>query len=57
MKSTKNARIEAVMIMLDSQLTLNYAEAARVFNIHSTTLARRYRGQTSSREEANSDFR
>jgi transposase-like protein len=56
MESTKNARIEAAMATLDSQLTLIYAEAARAFDIHPTTLARRYRGQTSSRKEANSNF-
>jgi transposase-like protein len=57
MESTKNARIEAAMAMLDSQSTLNYAEAARAFDIHPTTLARQYRGQTSSYKEANSNFR
>jgi transposase-like protein len=57
MESTKNARIEAAMAMLDSQSTLNYAEAARAFDIYPMTLARRYRGQISSREEANSNFR
>jgi Tc5 transposase DNA-binding domain len=45
------------MAMLDSQSMLNYAEAARAFDIYPTTLARRYRGQISSREEANSNFR
>jgi transposase-like protein len=57
MESTKNARIEAAMALLDSQSTLNYAEAARAFQIHPTTLARRYRGETGSQEEANSNFR
>jgi Tc5 transposase DNA-binding domain len=57
MDSTKNARIKAAMAMLDSQSTLNYVAAARAFQIHPTTLARRYRGQTVSREEANSTFR
>ena len=57
MESTKNARIEAVMAMLDSQSTLNYAEAARAFDIHPTTLARRYRDQTGSRKETNSNYR
>ena len=57
MESTKNARIEAAMVMLDSQSTLNYTETTRAFNIHPTTLTRRYRGQTSSRKEANSNFR
>jgi Tc5 transposase DNA-binding domain len=57
MESTKNDRIEAAMAVLDSQSTLNYAAAARAFKIHPTTLARRYRGKTVSREEANSTFR
>jgi transposase-like protein len=57
MESTKNARIEAAMAMLDSQSTLNYAEAARAFDIYPTTLARRYKGQTSYRKEANLNFR
>jgi transposase-like protein len=56
MESTKNARIEATMAILDIQSTLNYVEAARAFDIHPTTLARQYRGQISSREEANSNF-
>jgi hypothetical protein len=57
MESIKNARIEAAMATLDSQSTLIYAEAARAFDIHPTTLARRYRGQTSSRKEVNLNFR
>jgi hypothetical protein len=57
MESTKTARIEAAMELLDSQSTLNYAAAAKAFQIHPTTLARRYRGKTSTREEANSTFR
>ena len=57
MESTKNARIETAMAMLDNQSTLNYAETARAFNIHPTTLARRYRGQTDSRKEVNSNYR
>jgi hypothetical protein len=36
------------MAMLDSQSTLNYAAAARAFQIHPTTLARRYKGKTVS---------
>jgi transposase-like protein len=56
MESTKNARIEAAMAMLDSQSMLNYAEVARAFDIHPMTLAQRYRGQTSSHKEANLNF-
>ena len=57
MESTKNARIEAAMAVLDSQSTLNYAVVARAFKIHPTTLTRRYTDKTVSREEANSTFR
>jgi hypothetical protein len=56
MKSIKNTRIEAAMQLLDSQSTLNYTAAAKASQIHSTTLARRYRGETSTQEEANSTF-
>ena len=57
MESTKNARFEAAIALLDSQSTLNYAAAARAFQIHPTALARRYKGKTVSQEEANSTFR
>jgi Tc5 transposase DNA-binding domain len=57
MDSAKNAQIDAAMAQLDSQKTLNYAAAARAFGIHPTTLARRYKGKTVSRAEANSTFR
>jgi hypothetical protein len=57
MDSAKNARIKAVMNQLDSQDVLNYAAAARAFKVDPTTLARRYRGETVSRAEANSTYR
>jgi hypothetical protein len=57
MDSTKNARINAVMALLNSQTTLNYTAAAKAFGIHSTMLMRRYRGKTVSRQEVNSTFR
>jgi hypothetical protein len=57
MNSTKTARINAAINQLDSQETLNYAAAARAFQIDPTTLARRYKGRTVSREEANSTHR
>jgi hypothetical protein len=56
MEPTKNARIEAVIELLNSQLTLNYAAAARAFQIYPMTLARRYRCETTTQEEANSIF-
>jgi hypothetical protein len=48
MDSAKNTQIDAAMAQLDSQKTLNYAAAARAFKIHSTTLARHYKGKTVS---------
>jgi Tc5 transposase DNA-binding domain len=42
------------MDQLDSQRDLNYTAAARDHNIYRTTLARRYKGKTVSRAEANS---
>jgi hypothetical protein len=48
MDSTKNDRIKAAMDQLDSQRALNYAAAARDYNTHRTTLARRYNGKTVS---------
>jgi hypothetical protein len=36
------------MALLDSQSTLNYAEAARAFQVYPTTLARRYKGEIGS---------
>ena len=57
MDSTKNDRINAAMDQLDSQMALNYAAAARDHNIDRTTLARRYKGKTVSRAEANSTYR
>ena len=54
MHSTKNAQYDGAMALLDSQKTLNYAAAARAFKIDPRALARRYRGETGSREEANS---
>ena len=57
MDSTKNDRIKAAMDQLDSQKVLNYAAAARDHHISPMTLARRYRGKTVSRAEANSTYR
>jgi Tc5 transposase DNA-binding domain len=57
MDSTKNDRIKAAMDQLDSQKVLNYATAARDHHISPMTLARRYRGKTVSRAEANSTYR
>jgi hypothetical protein len=42
---------------LNRQESLNYAAAARTYEIHPSTLARRRKGLTVSRAEANSTFR
>ena len=55
--STKNDRINAALEALDSQNLLNYAAAAREFEVHRTTLMRRYCGKSVSREESNSETR
>jgi hypothetical protein len=57
MDSAKNAQIRAAMDQLDSQDVLNYAAAARAFEVDPTTLAQRYRSETVSRAEANSTYR
>lgn len=50
-------RFEAAFDYLDRQEQLNYAEAARIFEIPRLTLMRRYTGRCGSREEANSEYR
>jgi hypothetical protein len=57
MYTTKNDRIDAALDQLDSQLTLNYAAAARDNHIHPMMLARRYNDKSVSRAEANSKYR
>jgi len=44
--------MEDVIAFLKSQDTLNYATAARKFNVDATTLSRRFNGKTVSRSEA-----
>jgi hypothetical protein len=47
-----NARIELAIADLESQAQLNFAATARKYNVKGTTLSRRFRGETSSREDA-----
>lgn len=52
-----NARIAAAIADLQAQERTNFAEVARKWNLVSTTLARRFRGETGTIEDANSDSR
>ena len=54
---THNARMEAAMAELDAQLQPNFSAVAKNWLLERTTLAKRWRGQTMSREEANSEYR
>jgi hypothetical protein len=49
-----NARIEAAIADLESQNRKNFKATATKWNLDRTTLARRYRGETGSKQEANS---
>jgi hypothetical protein len=57
MDTSNNTQMEAAIAHLNRQESLNYAAAARVYGVHSQTLARRHKGLTMSRTEANSTFR
>jgi hypothetical protein len=48
--------MEDAIAHLNLQESLNYAAAARVYGVHPQTLARRHKGITVSRAEANSTF-
>jgi hypothetical protein len=54
---THNARMDAAMAELDAQLKPNFSAAAEKWMLERTTLAKRWKGQTMSREEANSEYR
>ena len=45
-----NDRIELAIADLESQACLNYADAAKKWNIDRSTLSRRHRGVTGSKE-------
>ena len=53
---THNARMEAAMDELDAQLKPNFSAAAEKWLLERTTLSKRWKGQTMSREEANSEY-
>jgi hypothetical protein len=57
LSSTHNTRIELALADLASQSKPNYKATAKKYEIQRTTLARRYKGQTHSREAANSEYR
>jgi Tc5 transposase DNA-binding domain len=57
MNSTTNSRIESALADLESQDSVNYAATARKWQIERTTLARRHKGQSTSRAAANSKYR
>jgi helix-turn-helix, Psq domain len=48
--------MDLAMAHLDAQKELNYAEAAKLFGIPLSTLARRYRGKQTTRAEAASTY-
>jgi flagellar biosynthesis GTPase FlhF len=49
-----DARIQEAIADLESQERVNYGATAKKRNLDRTTLARRYRGETGSNQEANS---
>ena len=55
--STTEDRIKLALDDLESQLVPNYSATAKKWDINRHTLARRYQGKTSSREDSNSKFR
>jgi hypothetical protein len=55
--STMESRIESALADLESQDSVNYAATARKWQIERTTLARRHKGQRTSRAVANSKYR
>jgi hypothetical protein len=50
-----NARIEAAIADLESQSRINYSAAAKKWHVDRTTLSRRHKGETGTREDATSD--
>jgi hypothetical protein len=49
-----NARIQAAIDDLRSQKHTNFAATARRWDVERTTLAKRFRGETGTNEDANS---
>ena len=52
-----NSRIESALDDLRSQEKPNYRATAEKYGVSDTTLGRRFKGQQTSREEANSEYR
>jgi hypothetical protein len=50
-----NARIQEAIADLESQSDVNYAATVRKWGVERTTLAKRHKGQTGTREDATSD--
>jgi hypothetical protein len=50
-----NARIQEAIADLESQSHVNYAATVRKWGVERTTLAKRHKGQTGTREDATSD--
>ena len=50
-------QIELAVAHLKAQKQLNYAEAAKTFEVEPTTLRRRFLGITASRAQVNSEYR
>ena len=50
-------RMQLAIHAADAELTPNYSAIAKKFDLEHTTLAKRYKGQTTSRTEANSLYR
>jgi AraC-like DNA-binding protein len=49
-----DARIQAAIADLESQERMNFKETAKKWNLDRTTLARRFRGETGSNQDATS---
>ena len=52
-----NERIDLALASLERQLVPNYSETAREFSVHRTTLMRRHKGISTSREQATSEHK
>ena len=50
-------RMKDALAALERQEAPNFSAIAREFNLDRTTLSRRWNGQTTSRAEANSQYR
>ena len=50
-------RMQLAIHAADAELTPNYSAIAKKFDLEHTTLAKRYKGQTTSKTEANSLYR